>query len=193
MEHNPRSRARAGTVGRVKGGLTPEQRARVAIDRKLEAAGWAVQDFADMDLTVPERGIAVREYPTAEGPADYLLYGDRKVLGSLEAKKDGEPLLGVETQSNRYASGFAKTAAKKKIPAWRQPIPFHYESTGKETVFANRLDPDHAPRRIFAFHRPETLIEIAKSGETLRQKAAGNGLSWEVPRRYPPTLDRGSM
>lgn len=152
------------------GGLTPEQKARVEIDRKLAAAGWAVQDFSDMDLTVPERGIAVREYPTAEGPADYLLYGDKKVLGTIEAKKDGEPLLGIETQSDRYASGFAKTAMKKNIPAWRQPIPFHYESTGKETVFANRLDPDHAPRPVFAFHRPETLVEIAKSGETLRQK-----------------------
>jgi type I restriction enzyme, R subunit len=171
----------ADTVGHVIGGLTPEQRARVEIDRKLGAAGWAVQDFADMDLTVSERGIAVREYPTAEGPADYLLYGDKKVLGTVEAKKDGEPLLGVETQSDRYASGFAKTAQKKNIPFWRQPIPFHYESTGKETVFANRLDPDHAPRPVFAFHRPETLVEIAKRGETLRQKL----------RQMPPLNEEG--
>lgn len=79
-----------------------------------------------MDLTVSQRGIAVREYPTLEGPADYLLYGDKKVLGTIEAKKDGEPLLGIETQSDRCASGFAKTARKKNILAWRQPIPFHY-------------------------------------------------------------------
>ena len=94
-----------------------------------------------MDLTVPERGIAIREFPTAEGPADYLLYGDKKVLGTLEAKKDGEPLLGVETQSDRYASGFAKTAKKNGIPAWRQPIPFHYESTGTETSSATGSTP----------------------------------------------------
>ena len=53
-------------------GLTPEQRARVEIDRKLRGAGWAVQDFEEMDLTVPERGIAVCEYPTATGRADSL-------------------------------------------------------------------------------------------------------------------------
>ena len=163
------------------GGLTPEQKARVEIDRKLVAAGWTVQDFAEMDLTVPERGIAVREYPTLEGPADYVLYGDKKVFGTVEAKKDGEPLLGIETQSDRYASGFARTARKKNIPAWRQPIPFHYESTGRETVFANRLDPNHAPRSVFAFHRPETLVEIAKSGETLRQKL----------RAMPPLIETG--
>ena len=52
------------------GGLTPEQRARVEIDRQLAASGWGVQDFVDMDITVSSRGVAVREFPTAEGPAD---------------------------------------------------------------------------------------------------------------------------
>jgi type I restriction enzyme R subunit len=33
------------------GGLTPEQHARVEIDRKLEAAGWVVQDFKAIDLS----------------------------------------------------------------------------------------------------------------------------------------------
>jgi len=84
----------------VIGGLTPEQRARVEIDRKLEAAGWVVQDFEAIDLSAG-RGVAVREFRTATGPADYLLYGDRKALGTIEAKKDGTPLLGVESQSDR--------------------------------------------------------------------------------------------
>ena len=65
----------------MSGGLTPEQKARVEIDKKLSAAGWAIQDFEAMDLTAAERGIAVREFPTAGGPADYLLYGDGKALG----------------------------------------------------------------------------------------------------------------
>ncbi len=110
------------------GGLTPEQQARVEIDRKLEAAGWVVQDFKEIELSAA-RGVAVREFPTATGPADYLLYGDRKALGTIEAKKDGTPLLGVESQSDRYTEGFRRTAAKRSIPAWRQPLPFHYMST----------------------------------------------------------------
>ncbi len=162
------------------GGLTPEQQARVEIDRKLEAAGWKVQDFREIDLSAG-RGVAVREFPTATGPADYLLYGDRKALGTIEAKKDGTPLLGVESQSDRYTAGFRQTAAKRGIPAWRQPLPFHYLSTGRETYVANRLDPDYAPREVFNFHRPETLIEIAKSGETMRQRL----------RRMPPLIEEG--
>lgn len=149
--------------------LTPEQQSRVTIDELLTQAGWIVQDLDEMNIGAG-RGIAVREFWTATGPVDYLLYGDRKVLGTIEAKKDGTPLLGVEPQSDRYAEGFAQTAKQKGLPFWRLPVPFHYMSTGKETYFANRLDPDYAPREVFAFHRPETLIEMAESGETLRQK-----------------------
>jgi len=149
--------------------LTPEQRSRVLIDRLLTEAGWLVQNPDEINLAAG-RGIAVREFRTATGPVDYLLYGDRKALGTLEAKRDGTPLLGVEWQSDRYVEGFSKTAKQKGLPFWHLPLPFHYMSTGKETYFANRLDPDYAPRKVFAFHKPETLIEMAKARETLRQK-----------------------
>src|SRR3954468_17640804 len=141
------------------GGLSPEQRARAQIDRKLEAAGWVIQDFKEIDLSAA-RGVAVREFPTATGPADYLLYGDRKALGTIEAKKDGTPLLGVESQADRYTEGFSQSSKKKPLPSWRLPLPFHFLSTGKEHLFACRLDPDYAPRKVFHFHRPETLVEI---------------------------------
>ena len=119
----------------VPGGRTPEQQARVEIDRKLVDAGWVVQDFKEMDLSAA-RGIAVREFPTATGPADYLIYGDRKAMGTIEAKKDGTPLLGVESQADRSTEGFSISAKRKPLPNWRLPLSFHYLSTGKETLFA---------------------------------------------------------
>ena len=36
-------------------------------------------------------------------------------------------------------------------------LPFGYESTGTETRFTSGLDPKPTSRRVFAFHRPETL------------------------------------
>ena len=39
------------------------------------------------------------------------------------------------------------------------PLPFIYESTGAETRFTNGYDPDARSRRVFTFHRPETLAE----------------------------------
>lgn len=53
------------------------------------------------------RGIAIREFPLvkAYGTADYMLYGDRKALGTVEAKKEGETHTGVEVQSEKYSVG----------------------------------------------------------------------------------------
>ena len=42
------------------------------------------------------------------------------------------------------------------------PLPFIYESTGAETRFTNGYDPDARSRRVFTFHRPETLAEWSR-------------------------------
>ena len=138
--------------------ITPEQKARVGIDRQLEQAGWLVQSLEEMDITAA-RGVAIREMPLAQGHgfADYLLYVDKKPLGVIEAKKEGEPLTGVEVQSEKYSTGLPN-----KLTAWHKPLPFLYQSTGAETRFTNTLDPDPRSRNVFTFHRPETLLEWVK-------------------------------
>ena len=94
----------------AQGALTPEQAARQAIDALLTAAGWAVQNLAEVDRHAA-RGVAIREFPLVEGhgTADYLLYVDGRACGVIEAKKQGATLTGVETQSGRYAQGLPKT------------------------------------------------------------------------------------
>lgn len=57
--------------------MTPEALAREVIDRKLHDAGWVVQDTKAINLGAAT-GVAVREYPTDTGPADYLLFVDRQ-------------------------------------------------------------------------------------------------------------------
>ena len=42
--------------------MTPEEQARVVIDRKLEQSGWAIQDMRQLNLTAA-LGVAVREFP----------------------------------------------------------------------------------------------------------------------------------
>jgi type I restriction enzyme, R subunit len=150
-------------------GLTPEQGARQEIDKLLKAAGWAVQDYKAMNLAAA-RGVAVREFPTPTGPMDYMLYVDRRGIGSVEAKKVGETLLGVEPQADRYSKGFTARAKKDGIPFWKLPLSFHYISTGIETVFTSRLDPDPRPRPTFAFHRPDSLAEWVQQDKSLRTR-----------------------
>ena len=66
---------------------TPEQQARDNIDARLEQAGWTVQPSKKMDFSAG-LGIAAREYQTDTGPADYVLFIDRKAVGVVEAKKE---------------------------------------------------------------------------------------------------------
>lgn len=65
----------------------PEQSARDRIDRMLGESGWVVQDKKAIDFN-PGPGIAVREYQTDIGPADYALFVDKKAVGVIEAKKE---------------------------------------------------------------------------------------------------------
>src|SRR5262249_56653260 len=67
---------------------------------------------------------------------------------------EGYTLTGVEEQSGKYGKGLLDI-----YPKWREPLPFAYESTGVETQFTNQLDPIPKSRNVFAFHKPETLLE----------------------------------
>ena len=62
------------------------------------------------------------------------------------------------------------TGAPSSLPAWRTPLPFCYESTGSETRFTNRLDPEPRSRNVFAFHRPETLLDWVQQEKQLAQR-----------------------
>jgi len=66
---------------------TPEQIARDATEARLSASGWSVQRNRKIDHSAGP-GIAVREYQTSIGPADYVLFAERKALGVGEAKPD---------------------------------------------------------------------------------------------------------
>jgi type I restriction enzyme R subunit len=133
--------------------LTAEARARVEIDRQLDACGWVVQDRSAMNLYA-DQGVAVREFIMASGHgrADYVLFVDQKAVGAIEAKPSGTPLAGVERQSAKYSTGLPKD-----LPALVPPLAFLYEATGDETMFTDGFDPDPRSRSVFAFHRPETL------------------------------------
>ena len=142
--------------------MTPEEQARVNIDTLLEQAGWAVQNAAAVNLYAAG-GVAVREFPlkSGHGTADYLLYVNQKAAGVVEAKPEGSTLTGVEVQSEKYSTGLPDN-----LPAHQSPLPFLYESTGVETQFTNRLDPEPRSRLVFSFHSPQTLAKWTGVSET---------------------------
>lgn len=155
--------------------VTPEQLARKTIDELLSAAGWSLQDRDEFDRNA-SLGVAVREFQLPSGSCDYLLFIDGKAAGVIEAKKTGVTLSGVADQSDKYMAALPDHLAR-----WSDILIYDYESTGDETFFRNLRDPKPRSRRLFAFHRPETLREWLQQPETLRG----------CLRNMPPLIETG--
>ncbi|MGA9609735.1 MAG: hypothetical protein WBR21_22225 [Rouxiella badensis] len=143
---------------------TPEEFAREKIDALLTECGWTVQTKSQINLAAAT-GVAVCELTFKTGEPDYTLFVVGKAIGTIEAKPAGDTLTGVEEQSNKYIGG-----VPFGLPAWRLPLAFSYESTGTETFFTNRLDPDPRSHRVFGFHRPETLLGWVQEPKQLAQR-----------------------
>jgi len=145
--------------------MTPESKARQHIDQKLEQAGWIVQDMKQLNLGAAQ-GIAVREYPTDTGPADYVLFVNRQAVGVIEAKRDeaAENITTVENQTARYAH------AKLKWRKDNSPLPFLFESTGQIIRFTDERDPVPRSRELFHFFKPEQLADWLNQPDTLRRR-----------------------
>jgi type I restriction enzyme R subunit len=126
----------------------PEQLARDEIDRQLLACGWVIQTKKTFNLAAGP-GVAIREFQTAIGPADYVLFVAGKPVGLIEAKRqeEGVRLTMVEDQSTEYATAKLKYIANDLLP-------FVYESTGEITRFTDYRDPKPRSRPVFTFHRP---------------------------------------
>lgn len=144
----------------------PEQKARDKIDRLLIASGWLVRDKKKKNISAG-LGVAIREYQTDVGPADYVLFVDKKPVGIIEAKREEEGihLTGVEDQSIAYANAKLRYLDN-------DPLPFVYESTGVITQFTDYRDPKPRSREVFTFHRPETFQKFIKEERTLRARFA---------------------
>ena len=143
--------------------MNPEEKARIRIDEELTQAGWVIQDRKDFNRNA-SLGVAVREFLMQDNTeADYLLFVEGKACGVIEAKKAGLSLSGVETQSKGYACHLPE-----KTRSWQMPLPFIYETNSEEIYFTDARDIDACSRRIFNFHRPETLLELLNQSSTLR-------------------------
>lgn len=142
----------------------PEQIARDLIDKSLLESGWIIQKMSNLNFRAG-LGIAVREYQTEVGPADYVLFVDQKPVGVIEAKREeeGHRLTIHEDQSEGYAKAKLKYLNNEALP-------FVYESTGDITRFTDYRDAKPRSRPVFTFHRPETFLEWAKQVKPIRTR-----------------------
>ncbi len=150
-----------------------ERDARQNIDSMLEASGWQIQNYAERATDAP-LSVVVREYPLQDDQsADYLLFINEVAVGIIEAKKEGKTLGGALQQAERYHASLPDT-----LPTL-QGCPFLYASTGVETYFQDKRDPDSSSRPVFTFHTPQALRD-ALQPKTLRQRLKENLLEHEL-------------
>src|SRR5438309_7546397 len=156
---------------------SPEELAREKIDKLLTECGWILQNRSTINLSAGQ-GIAIREALLKDrDEVDYLLFVDGKAIGTVEAKPEGHTLIGVEEQSGKYGKGLLDI-----YPKWREPLPFAYESTGVETQFTNQLDPSPKSRNVFAFHKPETLLEWLEPDAQLNTRLTNLPSADQIPK-----------
>jgi len=143
-----------------------ETRAR-RIDPILDRLGW---QKAATRLPGPYR---LEEYETDNGPADYALCVDDRVLGIVEAKRLTLGPQNVLTQAERYARG----VAGNEFDLAGLHVPFLYSTNGEVIWFHDVRHPLNASRRVASFHSPAAFSEMLErdfDGACRRLQAAPN-------------------
>jgi len=126
------------------------------IDSRLADLGWTAVPFDPSASPLQKGYCAIREYPTANGPADYALATDGTVLSIVEAKKLTLGPQGVLTQAERYARGLP--AGPFDFDGLH--VPFLYSTNGEVIWFHDVRHPLNRSRKVSAFHSPAALQEL---------------------------------
>jgi type I restriction enzyme R subunit len=123
------------------------------IDPRLKDAGWALPPKGTTPLHEPHR---TEEEETDNGPADYALWDDRKVIGIVEAKKVRVGAYEVLRQAERYARGLRHSP----FTFGEYRCPFVYATNGEIIWFRDVRDALNLSREVAAFHTPAALREM---------------------------------
>ena len=113
---------------------------RKLIDEQLVAAGWAADSVTRnfRNGARPQRGqnIAIAEWPTETGPADYVLFIGLTPVAVVEAKRKNTDVSAALQQAKRYSRGF-RPSPEVELPAGNYGadaafrVPFVFSSNGR--------------------------------------------------------------
>lgn len=155
-----------------------EAETRIIIDQQLREAGWEA-DSANLKFSKgarPQKGKfrAIAEWPTDNGPADYVLFYGTVALAVVEAKKKSVDVSGAIDQAKRYSRGF-KAATTCELPGgpWGDfLVPFVFSANGKRFLqqlrtqtgvwFCDLRRPQNLRRAMDGWYSPEGLNELLK-------------------------------
>lgn len=151
-----------------------EAATRAIIDQQLRNAGWEADTrelrYAKGVRPTKGRDLAIAEWPTASGPADYALFAGLILVGVVEAKRRNRNVMSVLPQAERYAAGIDPGTHLHARGPWGEfKAPFAFSTNGRpylkqlETASGIwRRDlrrPTNAASALMAWPSPSGLLE----------------------------------
>lgn len=159
-----------------------EKTTRKLIDEQLIQVGWEADtvNLRHSKGTRPQKGknLAIAEWPTKNGPADYALFCGLTLVGVVEAKKKGKDVKSDLTQAERYSKGVSKSEEFELLGEWGDySVPFLYATNGRPYIeqlkeksgiwFLDARLPTNLPRPLVAWPSPEGLLALSKKDESI--------------------------
>ena len=166
---------------------------RKLIDQQLRQAGWEAdsQVIKYNKGARPTRGrnLAIAEWPTESGPADYVLFAGLMPIGVVEAKRKNVDVSGSLQQAKRYSRTF--TPSQETIlsdenwggeAAFR--VPFAFSSNGRPYLrqlstksgiwFCDLRRADNLGNVLDGWYTPEGLTALLKRDEAKAHEDLAN-------------------
>jgi type I restriction enzyme R subunit len=132
---------------------------KLFIDKALINAGWG--PIVPFHPGTKYAQGSIEEYPTKNGPADYILFCKGIPLACVEGKKVSIGPQNVLQQAKRYARGFEEPPHS----FGDYHLPFAYSTNGKIFWFQDLRDPLNLSREVAEFHTPQALMEMLNKKE----------------------------
>ena len=117
-----------------------EAATRLLIDGQLRQAGWEADSqmlrYSQGARPEKHRNLAIAEWPTRSGPADYVLFVGLTPVAAVEAKRANKDVAGVLPQAERYSRDFQPSVGTQLSGAgWGEQgefqLPFAFTCNGR--------------------------------------------------------------
>lgn len=151
-----------------------EAATRVLIDQQLRDSGWEAdtKSLRHGDGTRPAKGrnLAIAEWPTKSGPADYALFVGLNLVGVVEAKRKRKNVSAAIDQAERYSGGIGASSdfAFAGGPWGNHKVPFVFAANGRSYLkqietesgiwFRDTRRPANHRRALVNWPTPEGLL-----------------------------------
>ncbi len=179
--------------------LLDEAETRDLIDRQLREEGWEAdtQTLRHSAGVRPQKGknLAIAEWPTETGPADYVLFKGLTPLAIVEAKKESVDVASAIEQSKRYSRGFQLDGDLKDPGGpWNDyKIPFLFSTNGRPYIrqlktksgvwFLDARRPTNHSRPLESWYTPTGLHDLLKQDIAEAEKRLQTESSDYLPLR----------